>query len=118
MSKTNDFLNAAKRTIKKKSEIKETDIEEKFCDYAKTKKCNALKLSLLRRRGFPDRTILCPGARIFFIEFKKKGEKLTPTQLPIQKMLIKFGFKYYKCDEIGQAESRLDEFLANTLERR
>lgn len=106
------FLNnAAKRKIKE-FEITETDIEETFCDYAIKNKCKALKLIYLNKKGFPDRTVICPGGRVLFIEFKRLGKKQSPAQKIVQKMLESFGFEYYVCDEVGQAESILDKFLA------
>lgn len=108
---TSDFLKRASRTIKKQAEIPEEDIESDFVKYAKSKGCKAYKLIILGRRSFPDRTILCPEARVFFIEFKKKDKPLTPAQDKVRKILISFGFKYYVCDEKGQAETLLDEFL-------
>ena len=106
------FISSASKRISKKNRDKEIDIEGDFCKYAKRKGCNALKLIFLNRRGFPDRTILCPGSRVFFIEFKKdKNSKQSPIQKTVEKMLRSFGFEYYVCYEKGQAESILDEFL-------
>ncbi len=107
----NEFIQNASKRIKKQSEIKEISIEDKFVKYAKNNKCKAIKLILLNKRGFPDRTVLCPGGRIFFIEFKRKGKILKRTQSLIQIMLTSFGFKYYKCDKSGQAEQHLKQFI-------
>ena len=108
---TTEFLKKAKSKLKKSTEISEIEIEDVFCDYAKSVGCVALKLILLNLRGFPDRTILCTEARVFFIEFKKKGKKLTPTQKLWKRTLEKLGFQYFVCDEIGQAENILQDFL-------
>lgn len=107
-----DFIGKATKRKKKDSEVKETDIEDHFCKFAKSNKCNALKLIMLRKKGFPDRTILCPKGRIFFIEFKKKGESQSAPQKAIQKILVGLGFEYHVCDQIGQAENILENFLA------
>jgi hypothetical protein len=108
---TSEFLTRATKTLAKKLEIKEVDIEDKYCKYAKSKRCVAVKLIFLNKKGFPDRTTLCPKGRVLFIEFKKKGKTQSPVQIVIQKLLESFGFEYYVCDEIGQAEKHLDEFL-------
>ena len=108
-----DFIARATQTVSKRLEIAETDIEKHYVKHAKNKGCKALKLILLNKKGFPDRTTLCPGSRIFFIEFKKKGKKPSPAQVLIRRLLKSFGFKYYVCDEIGQAEKHLDRFLKN-----
>lgn len=106
------FLGNATKRKTKESEITETDIEQEFCKRATNKGCKALKLIYLNKKGFPDRTVVCPNARIFFIEFKRKGKKQSPAQKLVQKMLESFGFEYYVCDEIGQAELHLNKFLA------
>jgi len=106
------FLGNATKRKTKESEITEIDIEQEFCKHATNKGCKALKLIYLNKKGFPDRTVVCPNARIFFIEFKRKGKKQSPPQKLVQKMLESFGFEYYVCDEIGQAELYLNKFLA------
>lgn len=107
-----EFLSKASKTKKKREQIAETDIESDFVKYAKKRKCQAFKLILLNLRGFPDRTILCPEGRIFFIEFKRKNKTQTPNQIKYQRILEGLGFEYYICDEKGQAENILDDFLA------
>lgn len=108
-----EFLSRASKRISKKAEVKEIDIEDTYCKHAKKKGCLALKLIILNKRGFPDRTTLCPGGRILFIEFKRKNKKLSVAQPIVRKLLESFGFEYHVCDEIGQAESALDNFLSN-----
>jgi hypothetical protein len=110
------FISKGKKRIDKAKEIPETDIEKHYCEYAKKKGCLALKLVVLRKRGFPDRTTLCTGARILFVEFKKKGEDLSPIQKLVRKVLVSFSFKYIVADEIGIAEKALDEFLKSSYE--
>lgn len=107
----NSFLNNASKTISKKLEVAEVDIEDNFVKHAKNKKCKALKLRYLNKKGFPDRTVCCPGGRIFFIEFKRKNKKQTAPQKIAQKLLEGLGFEYHVCDKIGQAEAILDDFL-------
>ena len=105
------FLEDADKHLKKKSEISESEIENKFVTYATSKGCRAMKLVMLNGRGFPDRTVFCPGGRKFFVEFKIKNKKLSKTQKTIHRILVGLGFTYYVCDEIGQAERYLDEVL-------
>lgn len=107
-----EFLKRATKTKKKKLAIDEKDdIETPFVRYAKSKGCIAYKLIILNRRGFPDRTVLIPGGFVFFIEFKRKNKPLQPTQIKIQELLVKLGFKYYICDEPGEAEKILDQIM-------
>jgi len=108
-----DFISRASKTKAKASEIKEKDdVELPFCKYAERNGCKAIKLIYLRKKGFPDRTILCPGGNVFFIEFKKPKSTQSPAQKIVQKLLESFGFEYYVCDQPGQAEKILDSFLA------
>lgn len=110
---TEEFLKRASKTIRKSSQIKEKeDIEDPFCRYAKRKGCNPIKLVMLRKKGFPDRTVLCPGARVFFVEFKRPGESLMGPQQVVKRILEGLGFDYHLCDQPGQAEEILDKFLA------
>ena len=112
MSGINNFLKNASKTVSKRNIILEASIEDAFVKYAKSKGCKALKLILLNKRGFPDRTVLTPNGGILFIEFKKKGEKLRSTQIPVKKILTDLGFEYYVCDEKGQAEKQLDRYIS------
>jgi len=110
---TYEFLSRASKTKAKASEIKEKDdVELPFCKYAERNGCKALKLVYLRKKGFPDRTVICPGGKVFFIEFKRPGKPQTPAQKIVQKLLESFGFEYYVCDQPGQAEKILENFLA------
>lgn len=108
----NDFVKRATKTENKKLEIPEANIENAFVKYAKKKGCQANKLILLAGRGWPDRTVLCQNGRVFFVEFKRKGKTLSSTQKIIRRKLEDYGFEYYVCDEIGQAEQILETILA------
>lgn len=113
---TDEFLSRASKTKAKQGQIREAeDIEIPFCKFAERKGCKALKLIFLRKKGFPDRTVVCPGARVFFIEFKRPGKPTTGPQNIVRKMLESFGFEYYVCDQPGQAEKILETFLALSL---
>lgn len=49
--------------------------------------------------GFPDKTILLPGARIFFPELKRPGGRMRPGQAYWQKRLRELGFQVGKFDD-------------------
>ena len=106
-----DFLKKATKAKKKDDEISEAYIEKHFVDYCSRQGCKAYKLIFLMRKGFPDRTVLLPGARVFFVEFKRKGKTLSKQQLIIKKILVSLGFTYIVADEIGIAEAVLDGWL-------
>ena len=92
--------------------MREVDIENAFVDFAKTRGCLALKLVLLNLRGFPDRTVLCPGGRVIFFEFKKPGGKLSKNQEKWISTLSKLGFECHVSDDTRDACNRLDDFIA------
>lgn len=77
-------------------------IERKVEEYLKKEfeKLNGkvLKLISSSMNGFPDRTILLPGGRIFFVELKAPGKKPRKLQNFIHKMLTDLGFKVYVID--------------------
>lgn len=59
----------------------EKDIEKKVCDFAKQLGCLVYKFTSPSRRSVPDRLFIMPrGLGVFFIEFKRRGEKPTPGQ--------------------------------------
>jgi len=59
----------------------EKAIEAKVCDHAKKLGCLVYKFTSPARRSVPDRLFILPGGKgVFFIEFKRKGQKPTPAQ--------------------------------------
>ena len=48
--------------------------------------------------GAPDRIILFPGGKIFFVEVKRPGERPRPLQLKRHEELRKLGFSVYVID--------------------
>jgi hypothetical protein len=58
----------------------EKDIERKVCDYAKTKNILVYKFTSPARAAVPDRMFVLPNGVIFFIEFKRGGQKPTDAQ--------------------------------------
>lgn len=56
-------------------------IEKKVCDHAKQLGCLVYKFTSPSRRSVPDRLFIMPGAKgVFFIEFKRRGQKPTEGQ--------------------------------------
>lgn len=58
----------------------EKQIEKKVCDYAKERGMLVYKFTSPARAAVPDRLFVCPDGRMFFIEFKREGEKPTGPQ--------------------------------------
>ena len=57
----------------------EKQIEAKVCDYAKECGVGVYKFTSPARAAVPDRMFMYKG-RVFFIEFKREGQKATPAQ--------------------------------------
>ena len=58
----------------------EKHIEAKVCDYARERGLLVYKFTSPARAAVPDRLFVLPGGRVFFIEFKRKGQRPTPPQ--------------------------------------
>ena len=58
----------------------EKQIAAKVCDYAKTQNVLIYKFTSPSRMAVPDRMFVRPDGVIFFIEFKRAGQKPTPAQ--------------------------------------
>ena len=57
--------------------------------------------------GAPDRIVLLPGGKIYWVELKSTGEKLRDLQETRKKQLEKLGFKVFTID----CQQNLDLFL-------
>ena len=77
----------------------------------------ALKLALAGVRGFPDRTVLMPGQRVWFAEFKRlKTGRISAQQHEWARRLGALGFGVYFIDTWAQFIEACDvEALASPL---
>jgi len=66
-----------------------------------------IKLPAYLYRGIPDRLVLMPGARIFFLELKQDGKRPSKVQVAFRKILRTMGFY----SEVIQGKSELERFL-------
>ncbi|WP_353892923.1 VRR-NUC domain-containing protein [Proteinivorax hydrogeniformans] len=71
-----------------------------------------LKFTSPGMAGMPDRLVLFPRGRLFFVELKAPGEKLRPLQLKRKEQLEKLGFKVYVIDSYRSIELFLQEVMA------
>jgi len=69
----------------------ESSIEQSVVTRAAQYGIPSIKLSI--GEGWPDRVFLLPGGRVFFIEFKRPGQKPTSLQLRRQSILRQLGFQ-------------------------
>ena len=54
--------------------------------------------------GWPDYDYLKRGGKVFFIEYKRQGGKLTELQAQRHEQLRDLGFTVYVCDSADQAK--------------
>lgn len=58
----------------------EKKIEKKFCDKVKAAGGLALKFMATACAGVPDRVVLMPNGRVYFVELKREDGKVSPIQ--------------------------------------
>lgn len=82
-------------------------IERKLCAAVKAKGGECIKFYSAYQRGVPDRIILMPGGRIYFVELKSTGKKPTKLQQLFIARLHALGFVAVVIDTIEE----LNEFV-------
>src|SRR5688572_33384626 len=82
----------------------EKDIEKRVCTHARELGILCYKFTSPARSHVPDRLFILPGGRVFFIEFKRKGQKPTAAQeVEIAKMQ-KQGVTVYVVDGVERGK--------------
>jgi len=66
-----------------------------------------IKLSSQFEEGLPDRLILLPGGRAFFVETKTKGGRTSPMQRLQHRSLTKLGFRVH----VPYTKTDVDELI-------
>ncbi|PWV90240.1 VRR-NUC domain-containing protein [Paenibacillus cellulosilyticus] len=91
--------------------MRERTIEKRFCSEVKKHGGQAFKFIPPGYAGAPDRVVLCPGWRTYFVELKAPGEKLRPLQVKRAEELRKMGYPVYCIDSIAG----IDDFIAEVF---
>lgn len=78
----------------------EKQIEAKVCDYAKERGLLVYKFTSPNRMAVPDRMFVRPDGKIFFIEFKREGQKPTPAQDREHERLRGHGVQVFVVDDV------------------
>lgn len=99
----------------------EKDIEKKVCDHAKSLGCLVYKFTSPARRSVPDRLFIMPGGRgVFFIEFKRLGQKPTPAQAVEIDKIRKKGVSVFVVDNVAQGKAcvvqQLDDLISRLMQ--
>jgi hypothetical protein len=82
-------------------------IEEKLRNKVKSLGGLAAKLTSPSITGWPDRTVLMPGGKLWFVELKTTGKKPDERQKIVRKEIMSLGFKYRLID----SDATLKEFF-------
>jgi hypothetical protein len=91
--------------------MKEKQIENKLKNEIEVLGGLALKFTSPGMAGVPDRLVLFPRGRIYFVELKAPGKKLRPLQIKRKKQLESLGFKVYVIDSYKGIELFLQEVM-------
>lgn len=86
----------------------EKDIERKVCDYAKSKGTLTYKFTSPNRAAVPDRIFIAPGGFVYFVEFKREGQKPTPAQVREHARLREQGCQVWVIDNVAGGIKMVD----------
>jgi hypothetical protein len=78
--------------------VLEGDIEKRFVRELKKLGCKSRKLNGTGYRDWPDRLIMVPGGITLFIEFKRPGEELRPSQQELHDEAAEMGHDWQVFD--------------------
>ena len=85
----------------------EKQIEAKVCDYTKTKGMMVYKFTSPARAAVPDRMFIKNG-RVFFIEFKRGGQKATEAQEREHHRLRQQAINVFVVDNVDAGKECID----------
>ncbi len=88
-------------------------IEQKVCEYAKSKNVLAYKFTSPARAAVPDRLFVSPTGRIWFCEFKREGQVPTPAQYREHDRLRKQMVNVFVIDNVVEGQLMIDEMVSD-----
>ena len=94
-------------------EMQEANVEKYLIRYVKDKGGLCLKFISASMRGLPDRIVILPQGKIFFVELKAKGKKPRPEQTRVHKLFSSLGAKVYTADSKEKVRSVVDEVYSS-----
>lgn len=95
--------------------MEESKIEKKLKDEIKKIGGKTLKFVSPGISGVPDRIVMLPGGRIYFVELKAPGKKMRALQEYRAKELNKLGFEVKCIDTIEKANLFIQEVQGNEV---
>ena len=94
----------------------ESDIEKHLCKRVKSELHGwALKFVSPGQNGVPDRVILVPKGRIYFVETKAPGKKLRKLQEYVCGLIKQLGFKVLRIDTKAKVDAFISEVQNNGI---
>ena len=84
--------------------MQERQIERKLRDAVKARGGLALKFVSPGTVGVPDRIVLVPGGRVYFVELKAPGKSLSPKQVKMAAGLERLGHKVRVIDSLEKVK--------------
>lgn len=95
--------------------MRESKIEAHLRDETRKRGGRAYKWVSPGNNGVPDRMVLMPGGRIWFVELKAPGKAPTKLQLSQHKRLRELGFQVSVIDSIEGVDALMEEVGQNAL---
>lgn len=89
----------------------ERDIEKRVCEYARSWKMLVYKFTSPAKSHVPDRLIITAWGKVFFIEFKRLGQKPTPAQEVEISKIRASGVEVYVVDKVVDGKIIIDKML-------
>lgn len=107
------FMSTDLQQRKEFIEMQEANVEKYLIRYVKDKGGLCLKFISASMRGLPDRIVILPQGKIFFVELKAKGKKPRPEQKRVHKLFSSLGAKVYTADSKEKVRSVVDEVYSS-----
>jgi hypothetical protein len=95
----------------KSRNIKESVVEQVLVQSVRTLGGLCLKLTFIGTMGAPDRLVLMPGGRFYFVELKQLTGKLEASQEILFPRIEKRGFKVHVLYGTEQVQNFVDNIL-------
>ena len=86
----------------------EKQIEQKVCDYAKSKGVLVYKFTSPARAAVPDRLFIRPDGVVWFCEFKREGQKPTIPQEREHHRLRQHKVSVFVVDSVEDGKAMVD----------
>lgn len=97
----------------------ETSVEKHLRLWVKSVGGQCIKLPAVWYRGIPDRLVLLPGGRVWFVELKRyKGRttnKVAAGQSAWETFLLYYGFNYTRLFGMDQAKEFINDRIKDTV---